>query len=68
MTEQKILYTVHCTLYLSDAVDAHPGRRLRVEDLLHHLDLAVVVSCAQCTQLRKTSFLCSFRHLQDSIG
>ena len=39
--------------YLSDLIDAHLLRGVFVEDLIHDLDLSIVVSGAQGTELEE---------------
>mmetsp|Transcript_21819 Transcript_21819/g.50168 ORF Transcript_21819/g.50168 Transcript_21819/m.50168 type:complete len:264 (-) Transcript_21819:589-1380(-) len=50
---------------LSLPLKAHLRCRLLVEDLLHHLNLCVVVARAKCAELRQTALL---RTCGDSVG
>lgn len=45
--------------HLAATIDAHLLRTRRVENLVHHLDLRVVVPCTQCSHLRQSALLCA---------
>ena len=48
--------------HLPDRLEPHLRRRLPVEDLVHHLDLRIVVASAQGAQLRQPALLRARRH------
>ena len=54
-------------IYLSFLLHAHSGGREVVINLLHHLNLSVVVSCTQCAELDKRQSESSSRELTNAL-